>query len=89
MTRGPRVDTALRVSAGGSEWTFDGTRPVVVGRDPRCDVRLSADRVSRVVLRDGAVSFSITAGKLHDVVFAVRDQRWRLLPGGDMEQIAA
>jgi ABC transport system ATP-binding/permease protein len=50
MTRRPRLDTALRVSAGGSEWTFDGTRPVVVGRDPGCDVQLTADRVSRVHL---------------------------------------
>src|SRR5918998_6211186 len=50
MTRRTRVDAALSVSVDGSVWTFDGSRPVVVGRDPQCDVRLTADQVSRVHL---------------------------------------
>ncbi|WP_170121215.1 FHA domain-containing protein [Geodermatophilus tzadiensis] len=50
MTAGPRDGTLLQLSAGGRVWTFDGSRPVVVGRDQRCDVLLPDQQVSRVHL---------------------------------------
>lgn len=42
--------TVLQLSAAGRVWTFDGSRPVVVGRDPRCDVQLADEQVSRTHL---------------------------------------
>ena len=45
-----RDGTELQLSAAGRVWTFDGSRPVVVGRDPRCDVQLADEQVSRTHL---------------------------------------
>ena len=42
--------TVLQLTAAGRVWTFDGSRPVVVGRDPRCDVQLADEQVSRTHL---------------------------------------
>jgi ABC-type multidrug transport system ATPase subunit/pSer/pThr/pTyr-binding forkhead associated (FHA) protein len=42
--------TVLQLSAAGRVWTFDGSRTVVVGRDPRCDVQLADEQVSRTHL---------------------------------------
>ncbi|WP_369252203.1 FHA domain-containing protein [Geodermatophilus amargosae] len=50
MTRSPRDGAALQLSVDGRVWTFDGSRPVVVGRDPRCDVQLADVLVSRMHL---------------------------------------
>jgi len=50
VTHGPRAGTVLQLSADGRVWTFDGSRPVVVGRDPRCDVQLADEQVSRTHL---------------------------------------
>lgn len=50
MTDGPRDGAVLQLSVDGRAWTFDGSRPVVVGRDPQCDVQLADPQVSRVHL---------------------------------------
>ncbi len=39
--------TPLQIEAGGRTWTFDGTRPVTIGRDPQCDIELAGGTVSR------------------------------------------
>ncbi|MGY1686407.1 ATP-binding cassette domain-containing protein [Geodermatophilus sp. SYSU D00867] len=46
----PRDGTVVQLSASGRVWTFDGSRAVVVGRDPRSDVHLPDERVSRAHL---------------------------------------
>ncbi|KAE8765009.1 FHA domain-containing protein [Georgenia thermotolerans] len=38
---------ALHVACGARQWTFPPAQDVIVGRDPRCQVRLDDDRVSR------------------------------------------
>ncbi|MGY1793199.1 ATP-binding cassette domain-containing protein [Geodermatophilus sp. SYSU D00525] len=49
MTRGSRTraESTLRVRAGDRVWTFDRSLSVVAGRDPRCDVPLDHEQVSR------------------------------------------
>ncbi|KAA1426741.1 FHA domain-containing protein [Nocardioides antri] len=39
--------TPLQIEAGGRSFTFDGTRPVTIGREPGSDVILTGDTVSR------------------------------------------
>ncbi|WP_183094378.1 FHA domain-containing protein [Nocardioides stalactiti] len=39
--------TPLQIEAGGQTYTFDGTRPVTIGRDPQCDITLTGGTVSR------------------------------------------
>jgi len=38
---------SLQIEAGGRSFTFDGTRPVTIGRDPESDITLAGDTVSR------------------------------------------
>ncbi|MGY1820403.1 FHA domain-containing protein [Geodermatophilus sp. SYSU D00079] len=48
MTRTPRrpAQDVLQVEGPGRAWTFPREQPVVVGRDPRCDVHVTDERVS-------------------------------------------
>ena len=39
--------TPLQIEAGGRSYTFDGTRPVTIGRDPESDITLAGGTVSR------------------------------------------
>ncbi len=55
----------LQIEAGGRNWTFDGTAPVTIGRDPACDIVLAGDTVSRrhaEIRPDGATWTLIDVG---------------------------
>jgi ABC-type multidrug transport system ATPase subunit len=46
----PQLATVLHITGDAGEWAFGELQPVVVGRDPRCNVLLTDERVSRMHL---------------------------------------
>ncbi|MGY1630941.1 FHA domain-containing protein [Geodermatophilus sp. SYSU D01186] len=90
MTRTPHRPTqdVLEVAGAGGVWTFPRSQPVVVGRDPRCDVHVTDERVSGMHL---ALRYDADGWALRDLgsrngtwVDGVPQQRARVGPGREV-----